>query len=140
MSVINFFTERYHFKLRFPIRIRRWLLAVAEAEGCSVAELNYIFTSDQRLLAINKEYLNHNTFTDIITFDNSETDQIEGDIFISIPRVRENAKKFDQPFEMELARVLVHGLLHLAGYSDKNRSTKKEMRAKENTYLSLLRI
>jgi probable rRNA maturation factor len=139
MAAINFFNEDYSFNLSEKATIRKWLNASAQEEGFSIQELNYIFTSDEYLLSVNKDYLNHDTFTDIITFDNSEeTGRIEGDIFISIPRVLENATKFKQPFETELSRVLIHGLLHLMGYRDDTAASKQEIREKENAYLSLL--
>jgi probable rRNA maturation factor len=139
MAAINFFKEDVRFTFSFQTKARRWLKSCALAEGYGITNLNYIFTSDESLLKINIEFLNHHTLTDIITFDNSETRRaIEGDVFISIPRVRENAAKFDEPFEKELFRVLLHGLLHLMGYKDKTERTKKVMRQKEEAYLSLL--
>ena len=100
--------------------------------------LNYIFCSDAFLLSLNVEYLNHNTLTDVITFDNSDDSKgIQGEIYISIDRIRENAKKYRVPFERELHRVMIHGLLHLLGYADKTPLQKKMMRKKESTYLSL---
>lgn len=140
MASINFFSEGTRFKLSSPTKIRRWLTTCAKTEGYEVMSLNYIFTSDSRLLKINQDYLQHDTFTDIITFDNSDINgQIEADIFISVPRVRENAAILNLSFEEELARVLVHGLLHLIGYSDKSAALKKEMKEKEDACLSLLR-
>jgi probable rRNA maturation factor len=139
MATINFFKEDVRFTFSYRTEARRWLKSCASAEGYVVTNLNYIFTSDESLLKINIEFLNHHTLTDIITFDNSEAPRaIEGDVFISIPRVRENAAKFDEPFEKELFRVLIHGLLHLMGYTDKTERTKKVMRQKEEAYLSLL--
>jgi rRNA maturation RNase YbeY len=102
-------------------------------------ELSYIFVSDQWLLEMNKEYLNHDYFTDIITFDNSEEEGIvEGDIFVSLDRIRENANELNKPFEEELFRVLAHGVLHLVGYDDINDEQELEMREKEDLYLSQL--
>ena len=99
-------------------------------------ELNYIFLNDEALLKINKEYLNHDTYTDIITFDNSEEKKsIEGDIFISVDRIRENAFMFHVSFETEMIRVMAHGLLHLCGYLDKKKKDIKNMREKENYYM-----
>jgi probable rRNA maturation factor len=110
-------------------------------EGFELEELNYIFCSDEYLHQMNLTYLNHDTLTDIITFDNSEAEQIiEGDIFISIDRVKENSEEFDVLFETELHRVLVHGLLHLFGYKDKSEREKVLMREKEEACLSLLSI
>jgi len=100
--------------------------------------LNYIFCSDTYLHKINLEYLKHDTLTDIITFDYSEKKQISGDIFISIDRIKENALKFNQSTDIELNRVLIHGVLHLLGYKDKTPKEKETMRAKEDFYLTLL--
>lgn len=111
---------------------------MTKKEKKSVGYINYIFCSDNYLLEINKDYLNHKTLTDIITFDNSDGTLIESDIFISIERVRENAIKFDTTFQLELYRVLIHGILHLCGYKDKNEEEKNLMREKENKYINLL--
>lgn len=104
-----------------------------------VAEnINYIFCSDEHLLEVNKKYLNHDTLTDIITFDNTENEkEIEADIFISIDRVKDNAAGLNKEFDDELHRVIIHGLLHILGYSDKTVEEKKEMREKEDDCLSL---
>jgi len=99
--------------------------------------LNFIFCSDNYLLKINVEHLNHDTYTDIITFDYSKEDRISGDIFISIDRVEENAKSHKTSFENELHRVIIHGVLHLLGYGDKEPGQKAEMRQKEDFCLSL---
>jgi rRNA maturation RNase YbeY len=118
--------------------MRAWIFETIKAEQKQLGELNYIFCSDEYLLKINKEYLNHDTLTDIITFDNSEEAlTIEGDIFISIERVQENAQELKVSFEEELARVMIHGVLHLVGYKDKTLEDSQKMRAKEDHYLSL---
>lgn len=136
--MIYFHYEDTSFRPRSITRLKNWLKRVAKKEGYSIKELNYIFCSDTYLLSINKEHLNHNYFTDIITFDNSEeTLHIEGDIFISIDRVKDNASVFKQPYNTELKRVMVHGLLHLMGYKDKNGEDKNRMRKKEDHYLLL---
>lgn len=135
-----FFEEGIQYTLRGKEKIRKWIKNVIEEEGFSiVGETNFIFCSDEYLLKINKEYLNHDTYTDIITFDSSESDdEIAGDIFISIERVRENAKKFKCKIGDELHRVMVHGVLHLCGYDDLTVDDKREMTDKENYYLGLL--
>ena len=139
MAAINFFNEDISFKPPKPAILRQWLQSAAKSEGFKIKSLNYVFVSDEYLHQMNKSYLNHHTLTDIITFDNSESEvEVEGDIFISIPRIKDNAGKFNESFDRELCRVLIHGLLHLMGYDDKKASGKKEMRNKENSYLSLL--
>jgi rRNA maturation RNase YbeY len=133
--MITFLTEDITFGLKEKLKHKAWLKDAAKAEGFAIGELNYIFCSDAYLLDINQKYLGHDTLTDIVTFDNSEDPKmIEGDIFISIERVRENAIKFDTE-DSELKRVMVHGLLHLAGYKDKDKAQKELMRNKENEHL-----
>jgi probable rRNA maturation factor len=138
MPSINFFEEDICFKLKHKIGVKQWIKAAIEAEGYKLKELNYIFCSDKYLLQINQQYLDHDTYTDIVTFDNSEKKGIiEGDIFISIDRIRENALKFNSGEVHELHRVIIHGALHLLGYQDKMAETKKIMTVKEDHYLSL---
>lgn len=133
--MIAFLTEDITFELKEKLKHKAWLKEAAKAEGFRIGELNYIFCSDVYLLDINQKYLGHDTLTDIVTFDNSEDPKmIEGDIFISIERIRENALKFDTA-ESELKRVMVHGLLHLAGYKDKDKAQKELMTIKENEHL-----
>jgi rRNA maturation RNase YbeY len=138
--MITFLTEGIIFELKEKLKHKTWLKDVAKAEGFTIGELNYIFCSDAYLLDINQKYLGHDTLTDIVTFDNSEDPKmIEGDIFISTERVRENALKFDTATS-ELKRVMVHGLLHLIGYKDKDKVQKELMRSKENEYLKNILI
>lgn len=138
MADINFFTQDTSFHISRPIKTRQWIRMVIQKEKKRLAHLNYIFCSDKYLLSLNKQYLNHKTLTDIITFDNSEDPRrIEADIFISIERVGDNANRLGIPFQDELARVMVHGVLHLAGYKDKSAAEKSTMRKKEDAYLSL---
>lgn len=119
--------------------VQEWLLAVIQLEGFVLNNLNYIFCSDDYLLQMNQQYLDHDTYTDVITFDNSEIDsEIEGDIFISIDRVKENAAAFQKDTDNELCRVMVHGLLHLCGYSDKTSTDMNMMRQKEDEHLDVL--
>ena len=133
--MIAFLTEDITFELKEKLKHKAWLKEAAKAEGFRIGELNYIFCSDVYLLDINQKYLGHDTLTDIVTFDNSEDPKmIEGDIFISIERVQENALKFDTA-ESELKRVMIHGLLHLAGYKDKDKAQKELMTIKENEHL-----
>lgn len=136
--MINFHTEEIDFKVLNPIKTKRWLKSVIESEGFELLEINYIFCNDKYLHKINVEYLEHDTLTDIITFDNSEEDQlIEGDIFVSIERIIDNTKDFNTTFEQEFKRVIVHGVLHLCGYFDKTDEDEKQMRDKENYYIRL---
>ncbi len=138
---IHFFSENVPFELREKLRRKRWLKNLASTAGFRVQELNYVFCSDEYLFQMNMEYLNHNTYTDIITFDNSEKDHdLEGDIFISIDRVKENAKKHEQEVEVEINRVLAHGLLHLMGYKDKTKEEASLMRKKEEEALEWYRL
>lgn len=139
--MVTFFAEDIDFTLAHESIIEKWLRQIATNEEKSIIGLNYIFCSDAYLHNMNLEYLNHDTFTDIITFDMSESDDsIEGDVFVSIERVRENAKSFDSELEEELHRVLIHGLLHLIGYNDKTENEVLVMRKKEDASLSLLNI
>lgn len=135
---IQFFYEDIDFKLRNSRKTISWINASIKTEGKNAEELNFIFCSDHYLLQMNIDYLQHNTYTDIITFDTSEEEgNISGDIFISIDRIKDNAVKFKKEFDNELHRVMIHGILHLIGYSDKTPSKKKRMREKEDAYLSL---
>lgn len=118
--------------------MKSWLKKIAKSEKFEINELNYVFLTDEELLKINMEYLNHDTYTDIITFDNSSANEkIEGDIFISLERVEANAKKFNTTLENELHRVMAHGILHLCGYKDKKKSDIEMMRKKEEACLIL---
>lgn len=136
---IHFFNEDIVFQIERPNEINEWLANISVSFQKDLNTLNYIFCSDDYLLSINKEYLDHDFYTDIITFDNSdEEDEIIGDIFISVERVKENAQELEQPFETELYRVMAHGLLHLIGYKDGTSDEKLLMRQKENSCLSLL--
>lgn len=130
---INFFQEDTQFNLPEKLKTKRWLKILSSEEGFKIIELNYIFCSDEYLHTINLDYLDHDTYTDIITFDNSEEGHVlEGDIFISIDRVKDNAKKQQQEFMDELLRVLSHGFFHLCGYKDKHEQEILTMRSKED--------
>ena len=135
---IYFFFEEINFELKEKLNRKRWLKNIATKSGFKIKELNYVFCSDEYLYQMNLEYLNHETYTDIITFDNSEKEfDLSGDIFISIDRVNENAKTHNQEIETELSRVLAHGLLHLMGYKDKTKEESTLMRQKEEESISL---
>lgn len=137
---VHFFSEEVTYTLKNKIRIREWIVATIHAEGYQLEELNFILCSDEYLLTLNKQYLNHDTYTDVITFDNSEAlKTIAGDIFISIERIQENAKQFKGTVAEELCRVMVHGTLHLLGYKDKGKEAKQLMTQKEDFYLNRLK-
>ncbi|MCB0494595.1 MAG: rRNA maturation RNase YbeY [Cyclobacteriaceae bacterium] len=135
---IEFFYEDTDFVLNQPDTYAKWIALITNKEGYTIEALNYIFCSDEYLYQMNMEYLGHDTYTDIITFDNSEEENtIESDIFISVNRVKENSAVQNIPFENELARVLIHGVLHLMGWNDKTDEERKRMREKEDASLSL---
>ena len=117
-----------------------WVKGVALSAGCEIDGLLYVFVSDDELYEMNVKYLNHNTLTDTITFDYSENRILSGDLFISIDRVRENAVAFNASFDLELRRVMVHGLLHLAGYGDKSPEDEQLMRRKEDEKLKMFHV
>ena len=135
-SQIEFHSESV-FILENQVKIRQWFEATAKSEGKHIGALNYIFCDDEYLIKINVEFLQHETYTDIITFDYSVGDELISDIYISTERVAENAKEFGETFDGELNRVLIHGLLHLCGYKDKTEEEAILMRSKENYYISL---
>jgi len=137
MPGIHFFNQGSSYKLPNPRKTTSWIKKVASSEDAVIGELNYIFVSDKFLLSMNQQYLNHNTYTDIITFGLGDSEVVEGEIYISIPRVRENARNQGTAFQDELDRVLIHGVLHLLGYSDKGPRKKALMRKKEDACLSL---
>lgn len=141
MKKIRFYTaENFTFKLRDKNKIREWLESVAKEERKEISEIIYIFCSDEYLLNLNQKFLNHDTYTDIITFDYSEQNILAGEIYISIERVKENAKLYKVSFKEELLRVIVHGLLHLSGYKDKTKQEQKVMRNKEIEKLNLFHV
>lgn len=135
--MINFNYET-DFKLSSEERISKWIKNTITEEGYKLEEINYVFCDDDYLHKLNVEFLNHDTLTDIISFDYSIGKIIQGDIFISIERVKDNARDFGVSFEEELHRVIIHGVLHYCGYKDKSDDDTAEMRDKENHYLSKL--
>ncbi|GGH09995.1 rRNA maturation RNase YbeY [Mucilaginibacter phyllosphaerae] len=136
MPAITFHEEDISYTLKNKTAVRKWITDTITAEGYKLNELTYIFCTDEYLLQINQLYLDHDTYTDIITFDNSEQEGvIAGDIFISIERIRDNAAKFGVTDTQELHRVIIHGTLHLLGYLDKSPADKKKMTQKEDFYL-----
>ena len=131
---INFIFEEIK-KFDFDKIIKSKIIEMCRREKREIAYLNFIFCSDNYILKMNKKYLNHDYFTDVITFNYNEDKILNGDIFISKDTVLYNSEKFNVPFENELNRVMIHGVLHLIGYNDKNESEKTEMKSKENQYL-----
>ena len=135
--MVTYFFEDTDFKLKNKTKIKKWLKLVAESEVFSLGALSVIFCSDNYILDINQRFLQHDYFTDIITFDYSEGEKISGDLYISVDSVRENSIEYETEFEEELHRVIVHGVLHLIGYDDHTDEDIRTMRSKENYYLSL---
>lgn len=131
---INYFSEDIEFEVQQQEKLSEWIAKAIVAEKNGVGDINFIFTSDAYLLKMNKEYLQHNYYTDVITFDYTE-EKISGDIFISIHRLQDNANEYKVSFEDELRRVMIHGVLHLIGYNDATAQEKQAMRQKEDNYL-----
>ncbi len=135
---INFFYEDItdlHLEKR---KLKNWIISTIKKEEMQTGDLSFIFCSDEFLLEMNKQYLEHDYFTDIITFDYVENDIVSGDIFISVDRIRENANTYGVTFWEELNRIVIHGVLHLLGYKDKEKTDKELMTQKEDFYLSIL--
>ncbi|MBR6117654.1 MAG: rRNA maturation RNase YbeY [Paludibacteraceae bacterium] len=136
--MIRFSTDSIDMPSLEERRIIRWIRAVAADYGFSVGNINYIFCSDERELAVNREFLGHDYYTDVITFDYSTASTLNGDIFISLDTVRSNAEMVGCSFEQELHRILIHGVLHLTGQGDKTPETKAQMTEKEEKALAKL--
>lgn len=134
--MISFFTEDVDYTLKDKLKIKRWIQQTVASESKKTGDINIIFCSDEYLLEVNKQYLNHDYYTDIITF-NYNTDKINGDLFISLDRVADNANQNNVPRETELLRVIIHGVLHLLGYNDKTAKEEKEIRAKEDSCIKI---
>ncbi|EKT3963131.1 rRNA maturation RNase YbeY [Flavobacterium psychrophilum] len=134
------FNYEIDFEIQEETSYTNWVSSVILSENKSEGEINYIFCDDNYLLEINQQYLNHDTLTDVISFDYSLGDEIHGDIYISIERVRENADDFKVPFEEELKRVMIHGVLHYCGYKDKSDADELLMRSKEDEKLKLFHV
>ena len=117
-----------------------WVKQVAASSGKKVGEIAYIFCSDEKILEVNRQYLEHDYYTDIITFDYTEGNRISGDLFISLDTVRTNAEQFDQAYERELHRVIIHGILHLCGINDKGPGEREIMEAEENKALAIINL
>ncbi len=134
--MIQYFFENTE-EITIPTGTENWLENLIILEGKKPGNINYILCDDAYLLKVNQDYLQHDYYTDIITFDYVKGKTISGDIFVSLPRISENASLLSKNFEEELCRVLAHGILHLCGYKDKSEEEQKEMRGKENFYLNL---
>ena len=132
------FQNTSKFKVKDLRKKKIWLNSISKNEGKEIGNLNFLFVDDKEMLKYNKKYLQHESYTDIITFDNSLNNKIAGDIVISLERVNENAKYYRVSYNYELERVMAHGLLHLLGYNDKNKEEKIIIRKKENHYLKNL--
>ena len=135
--MISYYFEDTDFIFKSKTKNNKWLRLVAESEIRKIGDISIIFCSDNYILDVNQQYLQHDYFTDIITFDYCEGDRLSGDLFISVDTVRENAIEYGAEFSEELYRVIVHGVLHLIGYDDHNDEDIAMMRKKENYYLSL---
>ncbi len=129
------FNYETKFELEDKVQISQWISNTITEEDCLEGEINYIFCSDEYLHKINVQFLNHDTLTDIISFDYSVGKELHGDIYVSVDRVRENASEFGVEFKDELSRVLIHGILHYCGYKDKSEKEAGLMRSKEDYYL-----
>ena len=134
--MISFHCKHSQYRPANKSRITEWLNKSVQHQKKSIGNISIVFCSDEHLLQINKQYLNHNYFTDIITFDYSTNNVISGDLFVSIDRLRDNAANLEINLQLEVRRVLVHGVLHLCGYNDKSPADKKLMTAKEDFYLA----
>jgi probable rRNA maturation factor len=134
--MISFFTEDVDYNLKDKLKIKRWIQQTVTSESKKTGDINIIFCSDEYLLEVNKQYLNHDYYTDIITF-NYNTDKVNGDLFISLDRVADNANQNNVPRETELLRVIIHGVLHLLGYNDKTPKEEKIIRAKEDDCIKI---
>ncbi|MBK9284313.1 MAG: rRNA maturation RNase YbeY [Sphingobacteriaceae bacterium] len=135
---IHFTNTDTSFKLKNASLLKTWIKKIILAEKKELGKIYYVFLNDDELLKYNKKFLKHNTYTDIITFDYSSDKKLSAEIFISTERVRDNANKLSVPFEEELHRVMIHGILHLCGYKDKSKEAKLEMRKKEESALKKL--
>jgi rRNA maturation RNase YbeY len=134
--MISFSTVEVDYNLKNKLKVKAWVKSILETENKIAGDITYVFCNDDFLGSMNEKFLKHNTLTDIITFDYSEKGILSGDIFISIERVKENSGSFNTGFNVELSRVMAHGVLHLSGYKDKTAADKKVMRSKEDFYLS----
>lgn len=136
--MINFYNEDVDFKLKNKLILKRWIKQVIDGYGFKTGELSYIFCSDDKILEVNRQFLQHDYYTDVITFDYDEDGVVSGDMFISVDTVRTNAEQYAPSFEREMQRVVIHGVLHLCGLKDKQPDDEKKMRAAEEKALAIL--
>jgi len=132
---ISFQNQEVNFVLKEKLKLKSWIKTIVEKEKKKLGQINFVFSSDKEVLKANIQFLSHNTFTDIITFEACEGNTISGDILISVERVKENAQKFETAFATELKRVMIHGVFHLCGYKDKSKGELNLMSKKENAAL-----
>ncbi len=137
VSKISFANQKKVFVLRDKEKLRKWIVGCLNEHLMQPGHISFVFCDDNYLHKLNKQHLNHNTLTDIITFDYCMENIVSGEVYISVDRVKENAMAFSESFKDELHRVMIHGILHLCGYNDKSAIKKKQMTAKEDYYLSL---
>lgn len=137
---IHFYCQQVKNPISQKRRWKSWIKETILAEGKTLGNISYIFCTDDALLEINQQFLQHDTYTDIITFDYSEENAVSGEIYVSTERVKENASSFQVSFEQELSRVVIHGVLHLCGYKDKKKEDVQIMRRKEDIYISNLNL
>ena len=136
--MIAFYAEETQLPAVRQEAVREWVRTVARSYGKKVGDISYIFCSDEKILAVNREFLQHDYYTDIITFDYTSGEKIAGDLFISLDTVRTNAEKFGQSYNEELHRTIIHGILHLCGINDKGPGEREIMEANENAALAML--
>jgi len=134
------YSYNVEYQLDIEILYTNWLNKLVKSERKFIGELHFIFCDDEYLLELNKKYLNHDTYTDIISFDYTKGNKIGGDIFISIDRIKENALEYNASFDQELRRVMAHGILHLLGYNDKTENEKVQMRNKEEEKMGMFHV
>ena len=137
--MIYYHNEDVKLDIKNKLKIRQWINSVVTSEGKKLGDVNYIFCSDEYILKVNQEALDHDYYTDIITFDYCEGAVVSGDLFISIDRVKDNATHLKESLNRELSRVMIHGILHLCGYGDKSDTEEKLMREKENYNINKLK-
>ena len=135
-TMISFTSIDVSYRIKNKLKVRNWIKSIIVSEGKLVGDITYVFCTDEYLGSMNQKYLNHNTLTDIITFDYSEKEKLAGDVFISIERITENSSIYNTALHEELGRVMAHGVLHLSGYDDGTEQEQKMMRSREDYYIA----